>query len=183
MDPVKRKVRLESPTRSYNCDMLCPEWRLIIELDGHRYHKLPPNVDQDRVKTTALTDAGWTGVRVDLPQITANDVHVPRKDRELDRAKLVITKLLKFHYRIEHAEEYVLSEMPWAARAAARELQRELVRSLGTEYPDLVAEWHPTKSDPLTPFNVAPHTAAIVWWVVIVEARSTPPRQVMAYLS
>ena len=170
LDPVKRKVRLESPARSYNCDMLCPEWRLIIELDGHHYHKFPHNVNQDRVKTTALTDAGWTvvRVRVDLPQITANEVHVTRKDRELDRAKLVLTKLLELDYRIEYAEEYLLSEMPWASRAAAIELQRELARSLGTEYPDLAADWHPTKNDPLTPFNVAPHTAAIVWWRCVV---------------
>ncbi|WP_255315042.1 DUF559 domain-containing protein, partial [Rhodococcus koreensis] len=97
--------------------MLCPEWRLIIELDGHHYHKFPHNVNQDRVKTTALTDAGWTvvRVRVDLPQITANEVHVTRTDRELDRAKLVLTKLLELDYRIEYAEEYLLSEMPWAS--------------------------------------------------------------------
>lgn len=35
---------------------------------------------------------------------------------------------------------------------------------LATLFPDLAAQWHPTKNGPLTPRNVTPGTSRRVWW-------------------
>lgn len=32
-------------------------------------------------------------------------------------------------------------------------------------YPDLADEWHPTKNNKLTPYNVTPHSNKKVWWI------------------
>ena len=36
--------------------------------------------------------------------------------------------------------------------------------SLATLYPKLAKEWHPTKNDSLTPFDVTPYSGLKVWW-------------------
>mmetsp|Transcript_35050 Transcript_35050/g.56723 ORF Transcript_35050/g.56723 Transcript_35050/m.56723 type:complete len:210 (+) Transcript_35050:377-1006(+) len=36
--------------------------------------------------------------------------------------------------------------------------------SLATLYPDIAAEFHPTKNDPLTPGQVAPFGNTLLWW-------------------
>lgn len=37
--------------------------------------------------------------------------------------------------------------------------------SFGTKFPLLAKQWHPTKNDELTPFNVSPNSKTRVWWI------------------
>lgn len=38
------------------------------------------------------------------------------------------------------------------------------VNDLATQFPDVAAEWHPTKNGALRPENIQPYSAKIVWW-------------------
>ena len=39
-----------------------------------------------------------------------------------------------------------------------------LMESLGDKYPKLAGEWHPTKNEALTPFDVSPKSGYKAWW-------------------
>jgi glutaredoxin len=41
----------------------------------------------------------------------------------------------------------------------------KLTKTLASEYPELVQQWHPTKNGDLTPFRVAPQSNKKVWWL------------------
>lgn len=43
---------------------MLPDARVVIEYDGWYWHKNLRKVDLDRIKTTALLDAGWSVIRI-----------------------------------------------------------------------------------------------------------------------
>ena len=45
-------------------DTMLPDARVVIEYDGWYWHKNLRKVDLDRIKTTALLDAGWSVIRI-----------------------------------------------------------------------------------------------------------------------
>jgi hypothetical protein len=74
--------------RALMCDMAVPDWRIVIEFDGHRFHKFPDSHEKDRRKTEALEAAGWTVIRVReaLDPVGPNDVVVPKLSSEVVRS-------------------------------------------------------------------------------------------------
>jgi very-short-patch-repair endonuclease len=49
--------------------------------------------------------------------------------------------------------------------------QAGLSNCLATKNPKLTKEWHPTKNDSLTPYNVTPNSTKRVWWQCLVDSR------------
>src|SRR5215207_8387592 len=104
---VEHTIIYPDTGRPLNCDMVVPAWNVVIEFDGHRFHKTPESDDKDRRKTTAMTDAGWTVIRVeDLDAIGPCDVVVPKFSSEVERAKAVLIKLDEIGRRTARHDEY-----------------------------------------------------------------------------
>ncbi|WP_062302574.1 type IV toxin-antitoxin system AbiEi family antitoxin domain-containing protein [Demequina subtropica] len=59
----ERQVGLRLPTRHATVDMLHRAARVIVELDGDRYHSTREARDADRERQTDLTAAGWVVLR------------------------------------------------------------------------------------------------------------------------
>ena len=116
---VEHTVVYPDTGRPLNCDMVVPTWNVVIEFDGHRFHKTAEGHDKDRRKTTALTDAGWTVIRVreDLAPIGPWDVVVPKFSSEVVRAKAVLIKLDELGRRATRHDDYLATDAPWAATA------------------------------------------------------------------
>jgi very-short-patch-repair endonuclease len=57
------------PVEGYEVDLLWPEHRLIVEIDGYRFHGHRQAFERDRRKQTALAAAGYTMIRVRWRQI------------------------------------------------------------------------------------------------------------------
>jgi transposase-like protein len=148
------------------CDMVSPSWRVVIEFDGNRFHKLLSGRAKDECKTRLLEEAGWTVIRVReaLTPIGTHDVVVPLFSDEVTRAKATLTKLSDMGYLAAGYDDYMKTASPWGSANAAHEVARRLRRSLATENPELAAQWHPIKNDRVTPHNVSPKSGRKVWW-------------------
>ena len=44
--------------------------RLVVEVDGYRYHRSPRAFEDDRARDVTLTVAGWTVLRFTWAQVT-----------------------------------------------------------------------------------------------------------------
>ena len=55
----------------YEVDALWPAHRLVVELDGHGFHRTRAAMRRDNAKALALTSAGLHVVRLDWEQVTA----------------------------------------------------------------------------------------------------------------
>ena len=136
--------------RMLQCDMLVPSWNVVIEFDGHRFHRTPEGHVKDRRKTAALREAGWTVIRVreNLDRIGMDDVVVEMFSSEVLRAKAVLVKLDELGHRgVRHAEYRAATE-PWASAEAEAEVRRPRARSLASESPSLATEWDQQKTHP-----------------------------------
>ena len=164
---IHHEVRHPHTGRNLMCDMVVPEWRLVIEFDGHRFHKLPKGQARDRWKTDALHSAGWTVIRVreGLDPIGPNDVVVPKFSSEVVRAKAVLAKLTELGHRVEHHDRYLATEEAWALTAADDEVRRPRANSLALQSPALAAEWDAVKNAPLTPDDVTVGSGQKAWWI------------------
>lgn len=60
------------PTGCYFADVAFPARKVIIEVEGHRFHRSPDQLHRDRERQNHLTALGWLVVRVDWPML-AND--------------------------------------------------------------------------------------------------------------
>lgn len=136
-----RKIRL--PGRLYDCDIVCSDWKLIIEFDGNWYHNEARTIKRDITKTVALTGAGWTVIRVrdGLPMLFENDVSTPLRATALDRAKAVIRKAAALGFQTPQYDEYLASDHPLGEDAARVIIGRE-------RQPARSARWRPRRYRP-----------------------------------
>jgi very-short-patch-repair endonuclease len=68
----------------YEVDMLWPALRLIVELDGRRFHEHPRAFERDRERDADLAAAGFTVLRVTWQRL----LRQPRREAERLRALL-----------------------------------------------------------------------------------------------
>jgi very-short-patch-repair endonuclease len=69
-----REAGLATPRRNveiagWEVDFLWPEERLIVELDGYRFHSGRTSFERDRRKTAELEDAGFRVLRLSWRQL------------------------------------------------------------------------------------------------------------------
>ncbi len=70
-----REMRLPPPRCNarvgrYEVDFLWPPARLVVEVDGYRYHSPRPSFEADRSRNAELVAAGLTVLRLSWRQIT-----------------------------------------------------------------------------------------------------------------
>ena len=92
---LTRAARLPQPKANarvagYEVDFLWPEQRVILEVDGYRYHGHRRAFERDRRKDMALVDAGYLVIRITWRQLTEEPFAViAHIARALDRAARV----------------------------------------------------------------------------------------------
>ena len=59
-------------------DFVWPEKRLVVEVDGYRYHRAPSRFESDRERDVVLSLAGWQVLRFTWRQLTTRPVWVAR---------------------------------------------------------------------------------------------------------
>lgn len=172
VDVTATRIKIPDLNLTLMCDIVCPAWELIVEFDGYRYHRRPNALRTDQKKTAALTAAGWTVIRVReaLPLVSAADVWVALRSSELTRAKAVLSKAHTLGFIAPYHDRYQQSVEPWARAAAHAEIERLRAdplqgESLACCFPDVAAEWHPTRNEGLTPNSIRPGHQPLRWWL------------------
>lgn len=60
---------VDTGARSFECDLVWREQRLIVELDGHAYHRTRLSQEADTARDRALSVVGWTVFRITWGQL------------------------------------------------------------------------------------------------------------------
>ena len=64
------------------CDFVWRDLRLIVEVDGYRYHRMPSAFEDDRERDVMLTVAGWHVMRFTWAQLTGRPAWVAAAIRD-----------------------------------------------------------------------------------------------------
>jgi very-short-patch-repair endonuclease len=75
------------PVEGYTVDFVWRDLRLIVEVDGYRYHRSPHRFESDRERDATLTAAGWAVMRFTWRRLTGQPRWVAGKLRAFARAR------------------------------------------------------------------------------------------------
>ena len=139
-------------------DIYLPELNIGIEYNGSYYHK--GKEDKDNEKIQLLTDYG---IKMFIVKESDNDfvdqnIINYRFGKSLDWAIVTLFSMIGFDIPIVNTkidrnkiwEQYIYSEKE---------------NSLAIKYPEIAAEWHPTKNGRLTPELISYGSTKKVWWL------------------
>ena len=70
--------RTSTPVEGSEVDFVWRDARLIVEVDGYRYHREPSAFEDDRERDVKLVLAGWRVLRFTWTQITTRAAWVAR---------------------------------------------------------------------------------------------------------
>lgn len=168
-----RNVEWRKRIEGHECDILLPDYRTVIELDGYPWHDKKES--RDRAKNAALHGQGLTVLRVRderLGRIQSSDLLFSPRANSLQITETVVSHLLRLlPVRVDErsaCEAYVKA----ACLVADDEYRRMIALlpspppedSLATLRPDIAAQWHPTKNDPLEPRMFSLGSNKKIWW-------------------
>jgi hypothetical protein len=114
-----RRHSLVAASRRLDCDMVIPRRHLIIEYDGHWWHRGKSRAD--RAKTRWLNDAGWTVIRIrekPLRRLGPSDVVVAPRTPQKAIVDALVERLVTLGY-IDGADGQAYIDAP-DLRARAR---------------------------------------------------------------
>lgn len=151
--------------RPVKADIVAPGINLIVEYDGSYYHA--DSDAKDRRQTKALSDAGWTVLRVreePLPSLGGHEVSVGSTESIKSVATKVLRKLDRMNYPVNKLAEYLDDPELRAERAANIALNKLRTRSLATEHPWLAAQFDIEANNGIRPESVHPGSLTKFWW-------------------
>ncbi len=148
-------------------DIVLADWRVVVEHDGEFWHA--DKVPADTAQTKALLNAGWHVLRLregSLPKLGVGETHVPVPTYADAHTLACATAdgLAQLGYDIPDIGNYRAAGQPIATEQADAEIYSLRDNSLASEFPDVAAEWHPTKNT-TTPDRVAPFANTKRWWI------------------
>lgn len=151
--------------KTFQLDICAPDWKLIIEFDGWRWHE--QGFEQDLRKTRFLKAHGWTVIRIRdrLKPISDCDVVVDSTaDSVPGMVKKVLYRLQTLNLSTPHFASYLAGNHLWAEKEANRRTEAERSRSLRGEYPDIARELDEKENNGLRPENLHPGSSRLVTW-------------------
>ncbi len=81
--PATSISRMQLPSGWIECDCVWHSQRLIVELDGHAFHRTPAAYERDRLRDRELHAVGLTVVRVTWRQLVRDAESLRRDLRRL----------------------------------------------------------------------------------------------------
>lgn len=128
LDARRRSISRLVPVDGKNqeCDIVLPNIRVVVEYDGLYWHK--DRVREDRRKTKALRDSGWTVIRVreaPLKRISGHDIQIA----PTTPIKAVADSVLKALIDLDLvASDAALRYLTRTSEVATRRADREIAR-------------------------------------------------------
>lgn len=174
------KIPIAGRKRPFTPDIVVPDWGVVVECDGWRWHK--DRIDIDTAVTDALSGAGWTVIRAraGLPPITAHDVlHASTNPTADETATALLGQLVQMGFNpdpaaaVQHHSFVVPSRTGFYQKPAFKD-------SWAAAFPELVCEWDTNlnirQPDEVTPGSGYPATWRCSFcdetWVVPASKRS-----------
>lgn len=152
-------------------DVYLPEYQIGIEYDGHYYHASPEARIKEQKKDSLLLSKGITIIRVK----EVKDTFVYQDDEKTIYChnagnylylKDVIQKIIQRVPILSNSSVDLDVDINRdAATIMSQYIQSEKENSLAVKYPELAAEWHPTRNGYVTAEMVSYSSGKKVWWL------------------
>ena len=154
-------------------DIYLPEYRVGIEYDGAYYHSTKESKKKELLKDKSLKEKGIRLIRVkECKQPPDNkeknciyavlDGHyasysflVPMLEQLRDKLFEIVGVYFDYDPNIQRDYSAIYGQY----------VKRRKESSLSVRYPEIAAEWHPTKNGDIEPSMVYAHSAKVVWWL------------------
>ena len=148
-------------------DIFIPEINLAIEYDGKYWHR--DKTEQDKLKTSFFSDRQIKLLRIrehPLPKLEDDDIIIPM-------GSFLTKETMNEIIKLSNVEGNKVTEYLEKSEFVAEETYLTYVEyfpspfpenSLAEVNPELAKEWHPTKNNPLTPYNFTQSAKPKVWW-------------------
>lgn len=163
-------------------DIYIPSIKTAIEYDGEAWHKSVKKQETDIAKNEKCKESGISMIRIREPRLDpiTGCVSFVRRDsissKSLDE---VISSLLRYL----HISDIDVDTDRDGGQILSQYATKKYENSLQYCYPEIAAEWHPTKNGALTPDKVSKAARRKVWWhgrcghdwVMAVSDRTRPP--------
>ncbi len=154
-------------------DVYLPAYRVGIEYDGAYYHSTNESKKREQLKERTLEDKGITLIRVkECKQPVVQDkgdcIYAVVDGQyssysflspmmEQLREKLCDITGAYFDFDVDIQRDY--------SKIYSQYAKSRKENSLSIRYPEVAAEWHPTKNGDIKPSMVYAHSAKTVWWI------------------
>ena len=145
-------------------DIFIPSINTAVEYDGEAWHKTERRITNDIKKNKACSDAGIRIIRIREPKLPKieNCISIIREDTISDHTlNKAISDLLLF-LGVKNLQVDIESD---GAAILAQYATKKYDNSLAVSFPEIAAEWHPTKNGTLTPDKVDKASRRTVWWM------------------
>ncbi len=164
--PVEMEAkRWEIGGRRFQLDICVPDWNLIVEFDGRRWHG--DSYLRDLRKTLHLESHGWTVIRMrdQLPLLTERDITVDAKKEKIpEMVHKLLLRLRDLNMATELFDEYLAGSDEWAQMEANRRSHVHRSDSLVSRHPQLASEFDLSGNQGLRPESLHPGSSQRVQW-------------------
>ena len=158
---------------AYKVDILLPDEKIAIEVDGYPWHL--NTASRDTLKSSRIYAAGFDLLRLRdarLEQLSPNEIRFKDKDSTLSIIKKTI-KFVRDNYPLnEHTNVKIESYLTAGDYLNQENYTRRLSNIFVTndeqsllKFPHLINEWHTEKNSPLSPENFSIGSNQKVWWI------------------
>jgi hypothetical protein len=176
LERAPREVRRE--VGGWEPDIVLPAEHIALDVDGRfwhgdSHHKTRDSRDRDLRKTQAFRAAGWTLVRIrEAPLATLSPDDVVVADlRDIKQVVVATAELLIVRFGVTAESLAAYKQLDGLAASdvadtviAAFQRGAAAGRTLAELFPDVAAQWHPTKNGVLQPETVYAGSGRKVWW-------------------
>ncbi len=145
-------------------DIFIPSINTAIEYDGEAWHSIEKRKKNDILKNQICIENKITLIRIREPKLETieNCIVFNRKDSTTNESlNDVIIELLKY-LEVNCVCVDVIKD---SGRILEQYATKKYNNSLAVCFPEIAAEWHPTKNGNLTADRVNKRSSRIVWWL------------------
>ena len=164
---IDASVKNREHIHGMEIDIYLPSLNTAIEYDGIYYHNNPKTKARDELKEQRLKDLRIRLIRIreskilkDEIQISKDILTIPHRNC-VDYLDDVIRHLIEQLFGDSTYQTDVIRDRQKIIESYK---QGFLANSLGTKYPELAKQWHPTKNGGLSPESFTPGSHEKVWW-------------------
>ena len=145
-------------------DIYIPSIKAAIEYDGEAWHSTQKKIRTDVKKNRVCDEKGITLIRIREPRIgkLENCVCFVRKDSTTNETLDTVIKEVLQYLGVQNADVDTTSD---SGKIMAQFATKKYKNSLSYCYPEVAAEWHPTRNGGLTPDRVNKKARLKAWWL------------------
>jgi very-short-patch-repair endonuclease/uncharacterized Zn-finger protein len=157
--------------KRYEIDIFIPEYSIGIEYDGERYHNTNKSKERDEIKNRILFENGTKLIRIredaSIPiNLSKCSVINIKYNTQYSNLNYAIRSCLNMLDEISGTTSDVIIDIANdAINIQSQYVARSKANSILEKFPEIAAQWHPTKNGKIRPNYVNIGSIRKYWWL------------------